>query len=242
MTDESKPVIGKGNYEFPCDLISVVSCPLSYLTAGNCGHSTASSCHFFTSLVIFGIFLKLLILNAFVFQYASSPSDCTMNLKGTKSREANKNNSSWTAIKTAEFLRDSHELGEGKEPSCVSVVCYLSVSDGLARACPKSAGVAGELPQERQEAVFCLWYIELGICIWKFIWKTFFQLSGLFFSREKLATTSWGLLVFRMIPSRKNWSSSAATIISFGNRWRYRNAGSQGERESLPIHPPSLSL
>lgn len=116
-TDAREPVIGKGNYKFPWNLISVASCLHPHLAASYWGHSTAGSCHFFTSLVIFGFFTKLTILNVFVFQYALSPSDCNMNLKGTKSREANKNNSSCIAIKKSEFLRDSHELGEGKEPS-----------------------------------------------------------------------------------------------------------------------------
>lgn len=184
MTDESRPVIGKGNYKFPCDLISVVSCLHSHLTAGNWGHSTASSCHFFTSLVIFGIFLKLLILNGFVFQYASSPSDCTMNLKGTKSREANKNNSSWTAITTAEFLRLSWvRKGKGAK---LCFCCLLFVSERWSGSClPKVCRCGwGTTTGETRGCFLSVIYRVRNLYLEVYL-ENFFSNSVDYFSQEK---------------------------------------------------------
>lgn len=124
--DEKEPVIGKG--KVPWNLISVVSCLHPHLAAGKWVPSTAGSRHFFTNLVIFVVCIKLLIFNVFVFQYASSPSDCNMNPEGTKSRETNKLNSSCTAIKTSEFLRDSWvRRGKGAK---LWLCCLVFVSEG----------------------------------------------------------------------------------------------------------------
>lgn len=59
-------------------------CAVSTLTSLLVAEGTASCCRFFTSLVmIFGVFMKPQMLSVFVFQYASSPSDCNINQKGT---------------------------------------------------------------------------------------------------------------------------------------------------------------
>lgn len=87
-------------------------------------------------------------------------------------------------LRNARTFESFDELGEGREPSCGPAVSCSSVRDGLARACLRSAGVAGELPQERRAAVFGLWYRVKKLYL-EVYWENFFPAQWVILLKKK---------------------------------------------------------